>query len=108
MSTLNLPDLYRRVCAVRKDAAVPGLGYDAPPGCSMRSWHASGDWRSYTEAQAIIESHWMDLLPEGYSLERLLDNPNRRYCVTDYEKCITHDVFPTRIEALASYLEARK
>lgn len=119
---MNLPEIYQRVVAKRPEAAVIIGRSDPEMGLTTLHLHREHDsWQMRTsfgqsvgariddEAASLIESHWMDLLPEGYSMDRLLDNPNRRYSVSHsmaQTGCGYWTPCPTRLESLAAYLEA--
>lgn len=89
----SIPDMYAKVCAFRKDAAVPGLKYEG-------GHNPEAD----RLAAAMMVEHWLTLLPEGGLVHRLVDNPYQRWCVQDQETKRPFMVYRSPLEALAWYL----
>lgn len=106
-----LSEIYKRVCEKCPEAQVPGL---SRVDCHVKGWEHESvncscgnaqDWTVFDDnvAAAIIESHWIRLLPEGAEFSRDADGWRivKCYDIYVYDKA-------TPIDALAAYLESRR
>lgn len=108
---MNLPEIYRRVCEKRPEAAVLGLKFHrSEPHCDFWLWKrgpkAIERITLGEEAEGMILIHWVCLLPYQYALRRgsntwqvvYVDPPEAR-------NFSGREPHTTPLEALAAYLE---
>jgi len=113
IATTNLPDLYRRVCEARPEAAVPGLEWfpDEPPPVDdfhTPMWTMNGHG-PYMEAECVILSHWLGLLPSNFGLVRRGSN---HYIIQYYRDDVgwglASNGHASQIDCLAAFLLSTK